>query len=81
MKKYDYVTASEVGEFIYCKRGWWLHKNGLLEINEKMMQGTKNHSKLASLLWWQKILLIIGIILFALGCIGIFAYIALNQLQ
>lgn len=48
MKNNDYVTASEIGDYVFCKRGWWLRFNGLLGDTEAMTQGIEQHEKIAS---------------------------------
>jgi hypothetical protein len=78
MKNTDYVTASEIGEYVYCKRGWWLRQNDLLPTTPEMLQGTIEHNRLASLLWWHKILLAIGIVLLGLSLIGLIIYFFIN---
>jgi CRISPR/Cas system-associated exonuclease Cas4 (RecB family) len=50
MKNKKYVTASEIGDFVYCKRGWWLRFNGLLPANREMIAGTAGHEKLSTAL-------------------------------
>lgn len=47
MKNTEYVTASELGDFVFCKRGWWLRFNGLLRDTPAMAQGTQQHKDLA----------------------------------
>ena len=43
-----YVTASEIGDYVFCKRGWWLRFNGLLKDTEAMTKGVEQHEKIAS---------------------------------
>ena len=74
MHKNPFVTASEIGDFIYCKRGWWLRKKGLLPTTREMLAGNEKHTQLAALLWWHKLLLIISIVLVGLGFGGIIFY-------
>lgn len=48
MKQNKYVTASEIGDFVYCPRGWWLKLQGFFkEPNDAMITGTKKHDSLA----------------------------------
>lgn len=67
MDKSDYISASEIGDYIYCKRGWWLRKQGLLPTTFEMQQGTEKHdnlfSQLIRLKLVQNILLWGGIVL------------------
>jgi hypothetical protein len=67
MNRKEYITASEIGDFVYCKRGWWLRVQGLLSTNFAMQQGTQAHDNLfltlIRLQWFRKVLLYFGIIL------------------
>ena len=47
MKNNYYVKASELGDYVYCPRGWWLRFNGKLGTTEDMIQGTREHNTLA----------------------------------
>ena len=40
------VRASEIGEYLYCRRAWWLrHVQGLESANEGVMaEGTETHA-------------------------------------
>lgn len=70
MEKKDYITASQIGDFVYCKRGWLLRIQGLLPTTFIMEQGSIAHENLFQQLFRiklvQKILLVIGIILLIL---------------
>lgn len=49
MKRDEYISASEIGDFVYCKRGWWLRLNNMLPNSSPVMDaGTKAHETLAS---------------------------------
>ena len=50
MSNKKYVSASEIGDFFYCKRGWWLRFNGLLATTKEMIAGTAGHEKLSTAL-------------------------------
>jgi CRISPR/Cas system-associated exonuclease Cas4 (RecB family) len=70
MKNKKYVSASEIGDFVYCKRGWWLRFNGLLSTTKTMLAGTAAHEKLSTTLHTNRrniniawIIIICGIIL------------------
>lgn len=43
-----YITASEMGDFIYCKRGWWLRFNNKIEPTERMIEGGRKHDEIAT---------------------------------
>lgn len=48
MKSGSYITASEIGEYVYCKRGWWLKARGYLRENTpQMMSGSAAHDILS----------------------------------
>lgn len=44
------IKASEMSDFVYCQRGWWLRINGILGENDRMRTGTKAHEDLAKVL-------------------------------
>lgn len=70
MDKSEYISASEIGDYVYCKRGWWLRQHGLLTPNFAMQQGEEKHesilSQLIKLKLIQNILLWGGLVLLAL---------------
>lgn len=68
-----YVKASEISEFVYCKRAWWMRFNGQLEISEQMEHGIKKHDAVSEQLRTFKrryvvaaLTIVAGILLFAL---------------
>ena len=74
MKQNVYVSASEIGEYVYCPRSWWLRFHGYVTgANERMVEGIRQHLSLASDLDRNKmfskialLLITIGIVLFTL---------------
>lgn len=50
MKPAPIISASEIGEYVYCKRAWWLRYRGLLSETEKMREGTRQHEMLSDAL-------------------------------
>ena len=46
MSHNDYITASEIAEYVYCNHAWWLrltgHKN---ENQEALSQGSEAHTQ------------------------------------
>jgi CRISPR/Cas system-associated exonuclease Cas4 (RecB family) len=80
MKNTDYVTASEIGDYIFCKRGWWLNFNGLLPKNEKMLQGTLAHENLARRLLNFDTKKTIAFLLIVLGILLIILYFLVSSL-
>lgn len=47
MNSKNYITASEIGEYVYCKRAWWLRNQGLIETTPHMVRGSAAHNALA----------------------------------
>ena len=47
MNTKDYVKASEIQEYVFCKRVWWLRLHGKLGTTEQMRAGTRAHEKMA----------------------------------
>lgn len=40
----DFITASEIAEYLYCNRAWWLKLKGFTNGNiENLAQGTTSH--------------------------------------
>ena len=38
------VRASEIGSYLYCRRAWWYHKQGIESENQaEMASGTELH--------------------------------------
>jgi CRISPR/Cas system-associated exonuclease Cas4 (RecB family) len=70
----NYITASEIGEFLYCQRSWWYRKRGEQSAQIAAIErGTEQHEQLAqdvvqtergNRLAWQ--LILVGIVLFIL---------------
>jgi hypothetical protein len=63
----DYVTASELGEYVYCKRAWWLHQHRFTGENAQMLAGIKAHNQLYSQLRFSQFIKTIAIILLVIG--------------
>ena len=41
----DYITASEIAEYIYCHRAWWLKLAGYKSQNQEVLaQGSESHT-------------------------------------
>lgn len=70
MDNSEYISASEIGDYVYCKRGWWLRQRGLLKTTFAMQEGTQKHDNLflqiIRIQLIQNILLWGGIVLLAL---------------
>ena len=73
MENSEYVSASEIGDFVYCKKGWWMKRQGLLSVTSEMQMGTEKHNSLLysltrikllqNLLIWSGIILLLILIL------------------
>lgn len=81
MNKADYVKASEIGEYVFCKRGWWLQFNGKLPTTQDMIQGTLAHEKLAQdLRGFDKKRVLAGLLI-GIGIILLILYYFIHQLK
>ncbi|NTU47339.1 hypothetical protein HGA88_06995 [Candidatus Roizmanbacteria bacterium] len=68
MSKNTTVTASEIGDFVFCKRGWWLRQNRKLsEPTEAMIEGKLKHESLARHIEMSKTIQILSLTFFVLG--------------
>ena len=47
MKNRNYIAASEIGDYVFCKRTWWLKFNKLLKTNDAMQRGIDGHEEIA----------------------------------
>jgi hypothetical protein len=46
MSQDDYITASEIAEYIYCHRAWWLKLAGYKSQNQDVLaQGSESHTQ------------------------------------
>ncbi|HSW97340.1 MAG TPA: OadG family protein [Candidatus Saccharimonadales bacterium] len=55
MKRDEYVTAGEIGDYIFCKRGWWLKCNNMLpDSSPRMDAGIQSHESVAKQLQHNK---------------------------
>ena len=44
MPKDDFITASEIAEYLYCHRAWWLKLKGFVSGNkDSLAQGATAH--------------------------------------
>ncbi|NJL05233.1 MAG: hypothetical protein HC911_10095 [Chloroflexaceae bacterium] len=70
------IRASEVGEYVYCARAWWLHHVLAWQPDKltqaQLMQGTRQHARHARTVAASGILLRLGVglVLAALGLLG-----------
>jgi CRISPR/Cas system-associated exonuclease Cas4 (RecB family) len=65
------IRASEVGEYVFCHRAWWLHMvEGLeTENQERLGAGTRRHRRHGLRVAAARILFISGLIALATGVI------------
>jgi CRISPR/Cas system-associated exonuclease Cas4 (RecB family) len=44
-----WIKASEIGDYVYCHRGWWLRFTGhIFGKTEEMIEGTAEHELIAT---------------------------------
>jgi len=63
------IKASEIGEYLYCHRAWWLHtQQGHPSANVRELEtGTAAHTWHGRLVWLGSALRFITLLLFALA--------------
>ncbi len=75
MQQQSLITASELAEYVYCKRAWWLRLQGLLSENDAMREGQVKHVKLSEWVIMYRRNVLIAFFLILLGIL--FAIVAL----
>ena len=65
------IRASEVGEYVFCHRAWWLRVvEGLEPDNqERFAAGARQHSRHGIRVMTSRVLLIAGLIALAIGVV------------
>lgn len=58
-----YINASEIAEYIYCPRAWWLRSNGLSKTTPQMVRGLINHESIIKKIRWNARLRVIALLL------------------
>lgn len=42
----QWIKASEIGEYLYCHRAWWLRLQGAASTNvQELAEGTRQHAR------------------------------------
>lgn len=69
MKRGRFIRASEIGEYVYCGRAWWLHHSVGLEPagRERREYGTALHTQHGRQVWFSHLLLVAAVVLIALA--------------
>ena len=65
------IRASEIGEYLYCHRAWWLrHMRGYKSANvRELAAGTATHATHGRLVWLGGALRVAAVVLIALAAI------------
>jgi CRISPR/Cas system-associated exonuclease Cas4 (RecB family) len=69
MKQRRFIRASEIGEYVYCRRAWWLHHSVGLEPagRERRERGTALHTRHGRQVWFSHLLLLAAAALLVLA--------------
>lgn len=62
-----FVKASEIGEYVYCQRAWWLRFKDLLPTTSAMEAGTAGHNALSQRIQQFRKLMRLALIILGLG--------------
>lgn len=75
MPKNDYVTASEIGDYVFCKRSWWLKFKGYSQTHTiQMERGTIAHDSLARSLKRNKYVKVLGLVFLVVAILSALLY-------
>ena len=69
------IRASEIGEYVFCHRAWWLHHvEGLASANVRVMEvGTAVHAGHGRKVWAASILRTLAVLLIVAAAIVLIA--------
>lgn len=68
----EIVTASELGQYTYCKRAWWLdYKKNKIPRSDRLKMGSLKHSRLEKNIDSDLYILIATFVLIGIGLIAI----------
>lgn len=71
MAQGNYTTASEIGEYVYCPRGWWLKLKGNNQTTSQMIRGIAHHESIFSRIEWSTRIKIIALLLIGISLLFI----------
>lgn len=74
----DSVSASEIGEYVYCKRAWWLQSNYSGVVSTDKLEGSIRHDTLFDQISKNKKLTLLAIGLLITGAILVIASLILE---
>lgn len=80
MNKDEYVQASEIGDYVFCHRGWWLRYNNLLRTTDEMTKGTEAHNKIVKTLSGIDLKILLTLIAIGIGLIMLSITLVINFL-
>lgn len=62
------IRASELGEFLYCRRAWWYRRQGYPSANlPQMRAGAEAHRRHGRQMWRARLAGLVGCVLVALA--------------
>ena len=68
------IRASEIGEYLFCRRAWWLHHvQGYTSANvRELAAGTETHVTHGRLVWAAGVLRVLAVLAFLAALIAFF---------
>jgi len=69
------IRSSDIGSYLYCRRAWWYHKQGLESENKaELAAGTELHQKHGRRVLASMLNRTVGLILLTIALIMLVAY-------